>query len=93
MSVLTVLLEDHVQTTSFVDDLTLLNNDSEKLQKALDVLCVFMQDTQKKVNEKKNKAFKMKGELELRYKGEVLENAPEVNVLGVTFNFVHGSFL
>ena len=50
MSVLTVLLEDHVQTTSFVDDLTLLNNDSEKLQKALDVLCVFMQDTQQKVN-------------------------------------------
>ena len=52
-----------------------------------------MQDTQQNVNEKKTKAFKISGELELRYKGEVLMNASEVKVLGVTFNFVHGSFL
>ena len=93
MLVLTRILEDHVQTTSFVDDLTLMSNDKKQLQKGLDVLAEFMHDTQQQVNEKKTKAFKLKGELSLHYKDRELANASEVKVLGVPFKFVQGSFL
>ena len=45
------------------------------------------------VNEKKTKAFKLQGDLTLHYEGEMLANASELKVLGVSFKFVQVSFL
>ena len=57
MCTLTVLLEKHVETTSFVDDLTLMCKDEGKLQRAIEILEIFMADTQQKVNASKTKGI------------------------------------
>ena len=49
---------DDVVSESFVDDLTLLSEKSERLQKAMDVIQDFMCLTDQKVNEKKDKVLR-----------------------------------
>ena len=90
---LTVLLEQHVETTSFVDDLTLMCKDEGKLQRAIEILEIFMADTQQKVNASKTKAFKLRGELAVYLQGKQLDIAIEVKILGVVFHFADSNFL
>ena len=93
MCTLTLCLEDHVETTSFVDDLTLMSKDVVNLQRAMDVLEEFMTDTHQKVNASKTKAFKLCGDLTISLQGEQVDIASEVKILGVKFHFADSNFL
>ena len=92
MSVLHRAIGDDVVSESFVDDLTLLSEKSERLQKAMDVIQDFMCLTDQKVNEKKTKCFALKTPPEITYDGKVLANTNSVKILGVTWVFKEGYF-
>ena len=82
-----------METTSFVDDPTLMSKDVVNLQRAVQTSEVFMTDTQQKVNASKTKAFKLRGNLTVYHQGEELDIASEVNILGVVFRFMDSNFL
>ena len=89
---LTILLEEHVGTTCFVNDLTLMSKNVANLQRAIEILEVFMTDTAEGQCFKTT-AFKRHGDLSVYLQGKELDIANEVKVLGVAFQFANSNFL
>ena len=87
-SVLSAAIDEHVDTESFVDDITMVAVQPQAMQRALDELSIFNELTAQAVNVKKTKAFGFQGAGELYYRGAALSHAPKVKVLGVELEVV-----
>ena len=92
MMILHRAIGDEVTAESYVDDLTLLHESSDGLQRAMDTLADFMSLTNQQVNEKKTKVFGLRDTPNIRYQGVTLGKTDTVKILGVTWCFGEGSF-
>ena len=92
MAVLHLALDEvGVYGESYVDDLTILDGATERLQAAIDEMAAFMDLTDQRVNEAKTKAFGTDGDPGLVYKGVPLKFTEEVKLLGVRLRFAEGA--
>ena len=87
MAVLHRVLEKEAEGSSFVDDLTLTQDDVVLLQRAIDAFKRFVEVTDQRVNTAKCQVFGMGHDPGLRYGDDALPWTAEVKLLGVKLRF------